>query len=87
MKIHMDIANGYRDTKIAKLKLDNPNWTPKQATTRFIEDVYSEWIKANLGNDFVICDDVNEKNFRIDFTYEDDANAFRRQIGGRVVED
>jgi hypothetical protein len=85
MKIHIDVANGYR-ADIGKIKLDNPTWTDEQATAQFIDDVYCKWIRTNLGDDFSVLD-VNEQNFRIDFTYEDDANAFRHAVGGRVVEE
>jgi hypothetical protein len=86
MKIHLDIANGYRDTKIAQIRLDNPSWTDEQINAQFVDDVYGNWIRTNLSSDFTVCD-VTGNNFRIDFAYEDDANAFRRANGGRVVED
>lgn len=86
MKIHLDIANGYRDSRIAKIKLDNPNIDEIEAVIRFVNEVYGKWIKDNLGDDFEVVE-VTENSFRIDFTYEDDANAFRSQIGGRPVEE
>ncbi|MBN7809102.1 hypothetical protein JZX86_27670 [Agrobacterium rosae] len=86
MKIHVDIANGYKQTHIKQLMLDNPAFTDLDATTRFIDSKYSAWIKRKLGNDFTIFD-ITEDTFRIDFTYEDDANAFVKQVGGRVIEE
>ncbi|MGE6781296.1 hypothetical protein ACQKGL_02100 [Ensifer adhaerens] len=86
MKIHMQIANGYKEGKIKQLMLDNPTWDRTAATSRFVSDTYGNWITQNLGTDFAIID-VTEDTFRINFTYEDDADAFQRQIGGSVVEE
>lgn len=85
MKLHMDIPRGYRDTRIATLQQQYPDWDELQIVARFADDLYGAWIRTNISDDFAIVE-VTENNFRIDFTYEDDANAFRRQIGGQIVE-
>ncbi len=86
MKIHMEIANGYKNGRLAQLEQRDGKITRLEATQRFIQQTYGEWIIRNLGTDFHI-EDLTEQSFTVNFTYRDDAIAFQKTLGGKQMEE
>lgn len=85
MRILMQIANGYRNGPIeamARAAIPSDQISP---TEQFVQARYGAWIKDNLGSEFAISD-VNDTSFTVEFTHEDDALAFQKQLGGRIME-
>lgn len=82
MRINVDIAGGYKKSKIAQLVHDNPGMTIEQVTARFIADQYEPWIISNLSENYSILN-VTADNFSINFDNDDEAKVFTEQIGGR----
>jgi len=92
MKVILDIAGGYRRGELNE-------WFNQErghavgdadartaAITKWAQNRYGAWLDANGHSDYAITD-VTDTSFAIDFTYEDDADNFRRNIGGRIVEE
>lgn len=84
MKIQMEIANGYKNGRIAQIAERDTKLNRVQATEQFVEAMYGAWIDENLGTDFAI-QNVTEQSFVVDFTYEDDALAFQKRLGGKQL--
>ncbi|MEW9616035.1 hypothetical protein AB3G45_19660 [Shinella sp. S4-D37] len=86
MKIYMQIANGYKSNRISRIADGNANMSKVEATKAFVDAAYGNWIRSNLGSDFTIHG-ITEQSFVVDFTYEDDAREFQKQLGGREMVD
>lgn len=86
MKISMDIANGYKRSKIAQLTHDYPDLDLDEVTAKFVDQQYETWIKANLTGGYTVLN-VTADAFKLEFENGDDAASFTALIGGRVVED
>jgi len=86
MRIQVQIANGYRNGKIAQIAESDTKLSMTEATEQFVDAVYGKWITDNLGEDFTI-QNVTEQSFVVDFTYEDDALAFQTRLGGKQLVD
>jgi hypothetical protein len=86
MKILFHIANGHKNSRIAYAVDADANMTRLRATQEFVDAVYAQWVRDELGNDFVIHE-VTEDYFVFDFTYQDDADAFLRVHGGKPMEE
>jgi len=87
MKIQYEIAGGHkRGPKGLNEYIEaNPAKTKSEASAEWIAAKFGAWITTNISEDFVIADE-DSNGFTVDFTYEDDATAFREKLGGRVLE-
>lgn len=85
MKVLVNVAQGYLRGEVQAIQNANPSITKTDAIGRFANQRYGSWIKTNLSDDFNITD-VRDNCFCVDFTYEDDANAFMRDVGGNALE-
>lgn len=89
MKVHMNIANGYKRGEIKNLFEANPDTlTDPEARigelTRWADTRYGNWLRTNEIADFQIYD-VAEDAFRIEFTHDTDAQAFVAKVGGTLI--
>lgn len=85
MKLRVNVAGYHKRTTLKDIADKEAGQTPADIMKQFVDEKYVAWISANLPTaDFQIeaCD---ANGFIIDFTYEDDANVFRRRIGGRPI--
>lgn len=89
MKIQYEIAyNGHKrgmngSEQYAK---DRPGTDPAEAFKEWVELRFGTWIKANLSEDYIVCD-INGDMFVLDFLHDTDATEFKNRIGGRVREE
>ncbi|SCX36024.1 hypothetical protein DSM25559_5285 [Agrobacterium rosae] len=88
MKVHMQIANGYKP-RIAKIMHDDPTINQLEATTRFIVSVYGAWIDQQFApiTPEYSFEAITKFDFVVSFTHDDDAAVFLQKVGGRVLEE
>jgi hypothetical protein len=91
MKVHMNIANGYKRGELNEWFADDPNSAIDPdariaAVTAWVHQRYGNWLSQQDITDFTLFD-VTTNSFRVDFLHDTDAQLFVAQIGGRVVEE
>lgn len=76
MKVQLNFPNGY-SADITKAREDNDfdGWVDRK---------FGNCIRELISNDFTL--DVQDTHFVADFTYEDDAIAMTKKIGGRAID-
>lgn len=76
MKIHFHLPRGYEaDVTKAREDDDFDGWIDRKFGTR---------IRELISDDFTIAAGID--HFVIDFTYGDDAYAFTKIIGGKIID-
>lgn len=87
MKLRVYIAGRYRKYDIPAIRAANPSYDELEATKHFVDEKYGEWISANMENaahEYVI-ENTCPEFFDINFTYQDDAEEFKKIIGGNYL--
>ncbi|UXS04520.1 hypothetical protein [Agrobacterium tumefaciens] len=87
MKLRVYIAGRYRKYEIPAIRAANPSYNELDATKHFVEEKYGAWISENMDNathEYLI-ENVCVDYFDIDFTYKDDAEEFRKLLGGNYL--
>lgn len=88
MRVQYEIANGHRRGENGLLEYikSNPGTTKETAISQWVDAKFGAFIRTTISEDFTIPM-TTEFNFVIDFTYEDDADDFVKQLGGHKVEE
>jgi hypothetical protein len=93
MKVHMNIAAGYKRGELKQWFEESPDAAIDpvariDAVTAWIKSRYCGWLSAQdiTESEFTLSD-VTTEYFRIDFVHDTDAQLFVSQIGGTVMEE
>lgn len=85
MKLRVIVAGYHKRTTLKDIADKEANQSPADIMKQFVNEKYVPWIATNLPTADYKIDEYDANGFVIDFTYEDDANVFRRRIGGRPI--
>lgn len=91
MKVHMNIATGWKRGELIGMFEENPDTAidpdlKLSAVKQWVINRYGGWLHANDITEFDIYE-TSCDHFRIDFLHDTDASEFIRQIGGTLLEE
>lgn len=88
MKIQYEIAGGHKrgPNGLNDYIKANPGLPQNEAASQWVNGKFGAWIKDNITETEFAITDVTTNGFIVDFTFQSDADDFRKQLGGRELE-